>query len=185
MGIRQRLALGCALVHRPRVIFLDEPTSGVDVLGRRQLWAILVRLARDEGVAILVTTHYMLEAEHCDHLALMYAGRVVAAGTPATLRSELHDHAGTPLTVATTSPSASLRVARDNGFQRAASFGRTLRVLSTDIARDQQRLTELFRDQNISVSDWHVDDITMDDVFVDSILSQEQTNESLYRNVVV
>src|SRR5581483_10399774 len=78
MGLRQRLALACALAHRPRVLFLDEPTAGVDVLGRRQLWEILFHLSRDLGVAILVTTHYMTEAEHCDELAIMYAGRIVA-----------------------------------------------------------------------------------------------------------
>ncbi len=177
MGIRQRLALGCALVHRPRVIFLDEPTSGVDVLGRRQFWEILVRLARDEGVAILVTTHYMVEAEHCDDLALMYAGRVVATGTPAKLRSELQKNTGTPLTFATSSPTASLRIARDSGFQRAATFGRNLRILTTDIERDKQRLIELYRGTNISVSDWETDDVTMEDVFVDSILSQEESPE--------
>ncbi|MDE3050337.1 MAG: ABC transporter ATP-binding protein, partial [Nitrospirota bacterium] len=80
MGVRQRLALGCALVHQPRVLFLDEPTSGVDPIGRRHFWDILSRLAREEGVAILITTHYMSEAEHCDNLALMYAGRIVAEG---------------------------------------------------------------------------------------------------------
>ncbi len=175
MGIRQRLALGCALVHRPRVIFLDEPTSGVDVLGRRQFWEILVRLARHEGVAILVTTHYMVEAEHCDDLALMYAGRIVAAGTPAKLRSELKENAGVPLTFATSSPTQALRVVRENGFQRAATFGRNLRILSTDIERDKQRLTELFRRENMDVSDWQSNELTMDDVFVDSILSQEQS----------
>jgi ABC-type multidrug transport system ATPase subunit len=82
MGLRQRLALGCALVHEPRVLFLDEPTSGVDPIGRRMFWDILFHLSRREGVAILVTTHYMSEAEHCDHLALMYAGRVVADASP-------------------------------------------------------------------------------------------------------
>ncbi|WP_312854530.1 ATP-binding cassette domain-containing protein [Paludibacterium denitrificans] len=73
MGLRQRLALGCALVHKPRVLFLDEPTSGVDPLGRRAFWDILFNLSRVDGVAMLVTTHYMSEAEHCDHLALMFA----------------------------------------------------------------------------------------------------------------
>lgn len=174
MGIRQRLALGCALVHRPQVIFLDEPTSGVDVLGRRQFWEILVRLARHEGVAILVTTHYMVEAEHCDDLALMYAGGVVAAGTPETLRCNLQGNAGTPLTFTTCSPTQALRVVRENGFQRAASFGRNLRILSGDVERDKQRLTELFQAKKLEISDWKRDDVTMEDVFIDSILSQEQ-----------
>ncbi|MCA9137682.1 MAG: ABC transporter ATP-binding protein [Planctomycetales bacterium] len=174
MGIRQRLALGCALVHRPRVIFLDEPTSGVDVLGRRLFWEILTRLAEDEEVAILVTTHYMVEAEHCDSLALMYSGRIVASGTPKMLRDNLRNSAGTPLTFATSSPTQSLRIARENGFRRAATFGRNLRILTTDIDRDKQHLIALMRDNNIEAFNWHRDDLTMEDVFVDSILSQEE-----------
>ena len=94
MGVRQRLALGCALVHRPPVLFLDEPTSGVDPLGRRHFWDILSRLAMEEGVAILITTHYMSEAEHCDHLALMYAGRIVAEGSPAAMKDQVEHEAG-------------------------------------------------------------------------------------------
>lgn len=176
MGIRQRLALGCALVHRPRVIFLDEPTSGVDVLGRRQFWQILVRLARYEGVAILVTTHYMVEAEHCDDVALMHAGRIVASGPPVRMRSELHQHAGTPLTCATSSPMLALRLVREHGFHRAAALGRNLRILSTDIEGDKRRLTELFHGSNIAASNWRCDDVSMEDVFVDSILSQEQSH---------
>jgi len=86
MGLRQRLALGCALVHKPRVLFLDEPTAGVDALGRRQLWEILFHLARTFGVAILVTTHYMSEAERCDEVAIMYGGRIVAKATPAEMK---------------------------------------------------------------------------------------------------
>jgi ABC-type multidrug transport system ATPase subunit len=94
MGLRQRLALACALVHQPGVLFLDEPTAGVDVLGRRQLWEILFHLSRDLGVAILVTTHYMTEAERCDQLAIMYAGRIVADGSPAVMRQALEREVG-------------------------------------------------------------------------------------------
>jgi ABC-2 type transport system ATP-binding protein len=89
IGLRQRLALGCALLHRPQVLFLDEPTAGVDPAGRRQFWDILFRLAREDSVAILVTTHYMTEAEHCDKIALMHAGRIVASGSPDELKSSL------------------------------------------------------------------------------------------------
>jgi ABC-2 type transport system ATP-binding protein len=96
MGIRQRLALACALVHGPRVLFLDEPTSGVDPIGRRRFWKILVHLARVEQVAILITTHYMSEAEHCDHLVLMHAGRVIADDSPAALKAALQQEAWLP-----------------------------------------------------------------------------------------
>jgi ABC-2 type transport system ATP-binding protein len=89
MGVRQRLALACALLHRPQVLFLDEPTAGVDPLGRREFWNLLAGLARDEGVAILLTTHHMAEAEHCDRLVLMHEGRVVADASPAVLKRTL------------------------------------------------------------------------------------------------
>ncbi|BBP42485.1 ATP-binding cassette domain-containing protein [Thiosulfativibrio zosterae] len=89
LGQRQRLALGCALIHEPKVLFLDEPTSGVDPLGRANFWRILVDLAEQMQVAILITTHYMSEAEHCHQLVLMQAGRVVAHDFPRNLKQAL------------------------------------------------------------------------------------------------
>lgn len=87
-GVRQRVAFACALVHAPKLLFLDEPTSGVDPLARRKVWKWLYRLAAD-GMTVVVTTHYMDEAEHCDRIALMNAGRIVAEGTLDTLRKGL------------------------------------------------------------------------------------------------
>ena len=179
MGIRQRLALGCALVHRPKVIFLDEPTSGVDVLGRRQFWDILVRLAREDGVAILVTTHYMTEAEHCDDLALMYAGRVVASGAPSSMRTDLEEQVGRPLGLVTSAPLRSLHVARDNGFDRAALFGRSLRILTKDSAADEQRLRDLLSAHDVQVTDAHAESATMEDVFVHSVLAEEKSSAGI------
>ncbi|HHH81869.1 MAG TPA: ABC transporter ATP-binding protein, partial [Chloroflexi bacterium] len=117
MGVRQRLALGCALVHRPRVLFLDEPTSGVDPIGRRRFWDILVQMARVEQVAILVTTHYMSEAEHCDHLALMHAGHIIADATPAQMKQALQQEAGQLLEIATDRPLVALKLLEEAGFE--------------------------------------------------------------------
>lgn len=86
-GYRQRLALACALVHRPRLLFLDEPTSGVDPLLRRNFWDLLYGLSA-AGVTIFVTTHYMDEADHCHHLGFIYEGKLVAEGRPEDLRGE-------------------------------------------------------------------------------------------------
>jgi ABC-2 type transport system ATP-binding protein len=87
-GYRQRLALACAFVHEPRLIFLDEPTAGVDPVSRRTFWA-LIRSRANEGTTILVTTHYMDEAELCDSLGFIYQGRLIAAGTPQQIKREV------------------------------------------------------------------------------------------------
>ncbi len=86
-GYRQRLALACALVHTPRLVFLDEPTAGIDPVSRRTFWALTRRLA-DEGTTILVTTHYMDEAELCDTLGFIYQGRLIAQGSPAHIKTD-------------------------------------------------------------------------------------------------
>ena len=86
-GWRQRLALGCAVLHEPPILFLDEPTSGVDPASRRDFWEMIGALA-ERGTTVFVTTHFMDEAEHCDELALIYGGRIVAAGSPSQLKRE-------------------------------------------------------------------------------------------------
>jgi len=86
-GFGQRLALACAIVHHPKVLFLDEPTAGVDPLQRRAFWDLIYRLS-DEGVTVLVTTHYMDEAEYCNRLAMIYDGRIIAIGKPGELKDE-------------------------------------------------------------------------------------------------
>ncbi len=84
-GWKQRLALACSVLHEPRVLFLDEPTGGVDPISRRRFWSLIDRMA-GEGVTIIVTTHYLDEAERCDRIALMHASRLVALGTVAELK---------------------------------------------------------------------------------------------------
>jgi drug efflux transport system ATP-binding protein len=84
-GWKQRLALGCAVLHKPTIIFLDEPTSGVDPITRRQFWDVIHEMAHD-GVTVFVTTHYMEEAEYCNRLALIFRGKMVALGTPSELK---------------------------------------------------------------------------------------------------
>jgi ABC-2 type transport system ATP-binding protein len=86
-GWKQRLALGCAVLHKPHVLFLDEPTSGVDPISRRQFWDLIHNMA-EEGVTMFVTTHYMEEAEYCNRLALIFRGKMVALGTPSELKRD-------------------------------------------------------------------------------------------------
>lgn len=166
MGLRQRLALGCALVHRPRVLFLDEPTSGVDPVGRRQFWDILFRLSREEGVAVLVTTHYMSEAEHCDRLALMYAGRIVADATPEQMKRQLEAEAGLVLELHVSDPARATAQLKSLGFQDAALFGRLVHILSPAPDRDAARLPKLLSDAGIHVTQIAPRAVSMEDVFV-------------------
>jgi ABC-2 type transport system ATP-binding protein len=86
-GWKQRLALGCAILHQPPILFLDEPTSGVDPIARRQFWDLIYAMA-EAGTTVFVSTHYMEEAEYCHRLALMYKGRTIALGTPAGLKAQ-------------------------------------------------------------------------------------------------
>src|SRR6185295_8440687 len=88
LGIRQRLSLAVAVLHEPKVLILDEPTSGVDPVARDGFWELLIRLSREEGVTIFLSTHFMNEAERCDRMSMMHQGRVLAQGPPAELVKE-------------------------------------------------------------------------------------------------
>ena len=88
LGYKQRLALACALMHEPDILFLDEPTSGVDPLARREFWSRISALAQ-RGVTVMVTTHFMEEAEYCDRLAIMAAGEILALGTPEQIKQRM------------------------------------------------------------------------------------------------
>ena len=94
-GWKQRLALGCAILHDPPILFLDEPTSGVDPIARRRFWDLIYQLS-EAGRSILVSTHYMEEAEYCHRLALMHRGRVIALGSPQSLKDELRPRLADP-----------------------------------------------------------------------------------------
>jgi ABC-2 type transport system ATP-binding protein len=126
LGWRQRLALGCAVLHEPAVLFLDEPTSGVDPVARREFWELIHELA-DNGTTVLVSTHYMEEAEYCDRLALMNRGRLIALDTPAALRAGMTE---TIIEIRAADTVHVLEAVRDlAGVEDAALHGRAVRAV--------------------------------------------------------
>jgi len=174
VGVRQRLALGCALVHRPPILFLDEPTSGVDPVGRRRFWDILFRLSRHEGVAILITTHYMSEAEHCDHLALMYAGKIVADASPGEMKRRLEAEAGQILEVSTDRPLEALDFLQKAGFEGLALHGRQIHLLALDRMATEHRIREALAGNGLRLLGIAEQPLSMEDVFVYRVLALEK-----------
>jgi ABC-2 type transport system ATP-binding protein len=174
MGVRQRLALGCALVHRPRVLFLDEPTSGVDPLGRRHFWDILSQLSREEGVAILITTHYMSEAEHCDRLALMYAGRVVTEGSPGEMKRQVEQEAGQLLEVISDQPGKAMVYLQRAGFHGAALFGTKIHFFSRDPVRDAECVSQALATSGVTIKSVTTRPLGLEDVFVYKVMALEE-----------
>jgi ABC-2 type transport system ATP-binding protein len=133
LGWKQRLALGCAVVHEPPILFLDEPTSGVDPLARRQFWDLIDSLAA-AGTTVIVTTHYMEEAEYCHRLALMNRGRLIALDSPARLREAMQ----LPIyEVRTSDPVAAVgTLAAAPGVVEASLFGRAVHVVVDEAVLD-------------------------------------------------
>jgi len=173
MGLRQRLALGCALIHDPRVLFLDEPTSGVDPVGRRRFWDTLRYLAREQGVAILLTTHYMAEADLCDRLALMYAGRIVADATPEAMKANLRAERGQLLEISSAAPLRAVELLQAAGFADAMLHGRRIHVMSRQPRLDADRIARALLAGGLAAPQIAPQSLTMEDVFIHQALTLE------------
>jgi len=163
-GWKQRLALGCAVLHRPAILFLDEPTSGVDPISRRHFWDLIHEMAA-EGVTVFVTTHYMDEAEYCNRLVLIYRGRIVAQGTPAELKRGAMKG---ELLVAECEPLGPalelLRKAPD--VLDAAVFGNALHLVVAEAATAAPALRAYLTGQGIQVGRLEPIRPSLEDVFV-------------------
>jgi ABC-2 type transport system ATP-binding protein len=167
-GWKQRLALGCAMLHEPKLLFLEEPTAGIDPVARRQLWDLLFELS-GHGITFFVTTHYMDEAERCSHVAYIYYGKLIADGTPNSLR-ELPDvqPQGT-LRVEITTPEVTraLRFARQiPGIRSATIFGQSIHALIDDHF-DLHELREQLLMNGIAVAEIRPLAPSLEDVFVE------------------
>jgi ABC-2 type transport system ATP-binding protein len=166
-GWRQRLALGCAILHEPRIVFLDEPTGGVDPLSRRRFWDLIGGLSRG-GVTVLVTTHYLDEAEHCHRIAIIHAGKLAALGTASELkqvfaeRPILEIHASKPVD-AMQILDAHARV------EKTSLFGTAVHAVLKDRSTDAASLSAELRNQGIEVSSIAAVSPSLEDVFLDVV----------------
>jgi ABC-type multidrug transport system ATPase subunit len=172
-GWKQRLALGCALMHEPTVLFLDEPTAGIDPVARRQLWDLLFQLS-GQGITFFVTTHYMDEAERCSHLAYIYYGELIADGTPDSLRAlpEVNPAGTHRFEISAPAITTALRKAREMTLFRSATiFGRSIHAL-VDETVGQEELDHELRAHGIEVEEIRPLIPTLEDAFVE--LSQRR-----------
>jgi len=163
LGWKQRLALGCAVLHEPPILFLDEPTSGVDPISRRRFWDLIYDLA-EGGTTVFVTTHYMEEAEACHRLALMNRGRLIALDTPAGLRAGAREQLLELRTPDALGALAALDGARE--VVRAGLFGRDLHVTVVDRERALADLPGLLAARGIAVTGLAEIAPTLEDVFI-------------------
>ncbi len=167
-GWKQRLALGCAMLHEPKLLFLDEPTAGIDPVARRQLWDLLFELS-GHGITFFVTTHYMDEAERCSHVAYIYYGKLIADGTPDSLRElpDVQPQGTMRIEIMAPEVTRALRLARHiPGIRSATIFGQSIHALveehfDLDVLRSQ------LKREGISVTEIRPLAPSLEDVFVE------------------
>jgi ABC-2 type transport system ATP-binding protein len=178
-GWKQRLALGCAMLHEPKLVFLDEPTAGIDPVARRQLWDLLFELS-GHGITFFVTTHYMDEAERCGHVAYIYFGKLIADGTPDELRELPEVQPQGTYRVEITAPRVTfaLRHARTiPGIRSATIFGQSIHALVDDNL-DLELLRAQLERHGVAVAEIRPLSPSLEDVFVELTTKRQAAQEA-------
>lgn len=171
-GWKQRLSLGCAILHEPPIIFLDEPTSGVDPISRRQFWDLIYQLS-GKGVTVFVTTHYMDEAEYCDRLGLIYRGELIALGTPEVLKNELMQEE--VLEVLCERPQDAMgEIEKLEVVKEVALFGKGLHVVAEDAEAASAAISNLLAEKGYALLRLEKIIPSMEDVFVSLIEARDR-----------
>ncbi len=175
-GWRQRLALGAAILHEPDLVFLDEPTAGVDPVSRRAFWDLLYEIAM-RGTTIFVTTHYMDEAEHCEELAFIHDGHIIARGSPQHIKDTMMQ--GQVLEIAPNDPTLAMTVlgeAHRRGklpVEEVALYGAQIHVIGAEIGQHIESIRDLLRSQNVEPGSMEVIAPSLEDVFISCIRRAE------------
>lgn len=161
-GFKQRLALGCAILHEPHIIFLDEPTSGVDPISRRNFWSLINEMSQ-AGTTVFVTTHYMDEADYCDRLALIYRGKIIAEGTPTELRKKYMTR--DVIEVNVDKVVEAFNILSFHNID-AAIFGSALHVVVDDAEKSRERISIILKESGVTVKSMDKIPPSLEDVFV-------------------
>jgi ABC-2 type transport system ATP-binding protein len=167
-GWRQRLALGCAILHEPRIVFLDEPTGGVDPVSRRHFWRLIDQLSAS-GVTVLVTTHYLDEAEHCHRIAIIHAGKLAALGTTDELKDIFRGRS--LVEVQASNPIDAMRQLDDMPeIEKTSVFGTAVHaVLRSDRSFDRQSLSDRLQHAGVEVTGIGLVAPSLEDVFLEVV----------------
>ena len=171
VGWKQRLALGCAILHEPSILFLDEPTSGVDPISRRNFWSLIQQMG-EKGVTTFVTTHYMDEAEYCGRLALIYQGRIVALGTPSELKAKTLSQGVLEMECDPLIPALDL-LKKESWVLESAVFGNGLHVIGREGIDVEREVSRLFQEHGILLKKMDWIRPSLEDVFV-SLVDREE-----------
>lgn len=172
-GWKQRLALGCAVLHEPPILFLDEPTSGVDPNSRRQFWDLIYHMS-EQGVTVFVTTHYMEESEYCDRLGVIYRGELIALGTPRELKTKHMSE--TVLDVDCPRPNDAIGlVEKVKGVREVALFGRGLHAVTTEPATAESGIVAVLKKEGFEPVRVERITPTLEDVFVSLIEARDRS----------
>jgi ABC-2 type transport system ATP-binding protein len=171
-GWRQRLALGCAILHEPELLFLDEPTAGVDPISRREFWDLLYTLS-NEGRTIFVTTHYMDEAEHCHRMAFIQNGRLAVLGSPEEIKVEKMQ--GDVLEIDCTQPEIAITILREtNLFIEVSLYGALIHVVAENVNSTRSQITQQLTEKEITIHSMEQIAPSLEDVFIASVREQEK-----------
>jgi ABC-2 type transport system ATP-binding protein len=171
-GWKQRLALGTAIIHEPEMLFLDEPTAGVDPISRRAFWDLIYELA-EAGTTIMVTTHYMDEAELCQRLAFIQRGRIVADGSPAGIKDR--EMRGQVLEIDCDNPALAIPSLRDMGaFEEVALYGALIHAVAADVGVLCPQIEERLGQAGVVVRSMDVIAPSLEDVFISSVRAPDR-----------
>jgi ABC-2 type transport system ATP-binding protein len=174
-GMKQKLALACTLIHSPELIFLDEPTTGVDPVSRRDFWKVLSSLLKS-GITIFMTTPYLDEAERCTRVALMSEGKILMADTPQNLKAVMK---GEIVEVVCSDIRKSFSILKQNALAREVqAFGDRLNILVNNATGDMPAILRSLKAQRIEVEDWRIIPPSLENVFISLMTDQRSLKES-------